>query len=148
MPTDEMYLQWICLQVSHLLALGTVSRAFSAPSSRVPAVSLLAVKYPQIPHAMRLWTAIIDRVFERAFNRTNTFDAESVKAVILEYTKFPKKLPQHSAFVHFLPIHSKQPIMYGNSTMHCKAVLASHMADVHAQPPKGSRTSPGNVSLA
>jgi hypothetical protein len=40
---DEVFLVWARLQASHLLALGTLSRAFSSESSKVPAVTLLAV---------------------------------------------------------------------------------------------------------
>jgi hypothetical protein len=49
---DLVFLKWIRLQVNHWLALGIISRSFGAPSdprvegpSKVPSVSLLAVRY-------------------------------------------------------------------------------------------------------
>ena len=44
-PPNEVYLQWIHLQTSHLLALITILRACSVPSAIVAAVYLLMVNY-------------------------------------------------------------------------------------------------------
>jgi hypothetical protein len=136
--SDEVYLRWIHLQTSHLLALGTVSRAFSEPNAVVPAVSLLAANYPPPPQTMELWTAIIDRVFEQSLSRINAFDAESVKQVIRAYTKPPEKprpANRHSVYSSFYGIHSSQPIAFGNPTMHCEALLTSLRADACTRPP-------------
>ena len=139
-PADEEYLRWIRLQTSHLLALGTVSRAFSKPSVVVPTISLLTVNHPPKPQKMELWTAIIDRVFKQSLSRINAFNAESVKEAIRMYTKPPGKPRQpnrHSVYASFYPIHSGQPIAFGNPTMHCEALLASLRLDAHTQLPKG-----------
>jgi hypothetical protein len=139
-PSNEVYLRWISLQTSHLLALGTVSRAFIMPSTVVPVVSLLAANYPPKPQKMELWMAIIDRVFKQFFTGINGFNAQLVKTAIHAYTdpsKKPRKPHWHSVFASFYPIHSNQPIAFGNPALHYKALLASLMLAAHTQPPKG-----------
>jgi hypothetical protein len=74
------------LQTSHLLALGTILRAFSEPNTVVPTISLLVANHPPPPQTMEPWMAIIDRVFEQYLSHLNGFDMESVKRVIHTYT--------------------------------------------------------------
>ena len=139
-PADEEYLRWIHLQTSHLLALGTVSRAFSKPSVIVPMISLLRVNHPPKPQKMELWTAIIDGMFKQSLSRINAFNAKSVKEALCTYTKppgKPRQPNQHSVYTSFYPIHSGQPIAFGNLTMHCEALLALLRLDTHTQLPKG-----------
>jgi hypothetical protein len=139
-PSDEVYLRWIRLQTSHLLALGTVLRAFSEPNTVVPMVSLLVANHPPPPQTMEPWTAVIHREFEQYLSHFNAFDAESVERVIRAYTEPPQKpRPQnrHPVYRDFYSIHSDQPIAFGNPTMHCKALLTSLRHHAHTHPPEG-----------
>ena len=128
--TDEVLLTWIRLQVSHLLALGTITRAFGYPTSRIPEVSLLAVQMPPQSLTMELWTTTVDKLFTdtHAFS-LSPFGPESVKDTILDHTPTKTVSSKHSVFSDFKPIHLKipQPPTYGNPAHHCETLLVSFM---------------------
>lgn len=124
---DEAFLVWICIQAGHLLALGTISRAFGSPDSKIPTVSLFTVRYPQnrqLP--MEKWNVTVDDVFAQAGSSDPQVNAESVKKVILDRTKPIRAPNQHPVFTNFKSIHcgSAYPT-FGNANMHCEMVLIS-----------------------
>jgi hypothetical protein len=91
MAKDEAFLVWARLQVGHLLALGTLSRAFSSESSKVPAVTLLAVQGPSGTPEVELWTKTVDKLLHCSPRvdpdagvdiQPYPFDAVSVKEAI------------------------------------------------------------------
>jgi hypothetical protein len=123
---DEMFLIWIRVQVTHLLALGVISRAFGSPSTKKPHISLLAVQYPeQRQPTMEQWTATVDRVLSKPDPELPLLDAESVKNVILDRTKCSTLPNRHPIFKNFYPIHSRQPPAFGNAVIHCEIALTS-----------------------
>lgn len=128
--TDEVFLTWIRLQVSHLLALGTITRAFGFPISRIPQVTLLAVQMPSQSLTMELWTTTVDKLFtDINALLLDGFDAQSVKDAILDHTPTKAVPSKHSVFSDFRLIHCKKPQhpIYGNPVHHCETLLVSFM---------------------
>jgi hypothetical protein len=124
MNPDETFLIWIRVQVAHLLALGTISRAFGSLSTKVPHISLFAVRYPQQP-TMEPWTDTVDMLLSDPDPGLPLLDAESVKNAILDRTKCSTLPNRHAIFKNFYPIHSQQPPAFGNAVIHCEIALTS-----------------------
>ena len=91
---DEVFLVWAHLQASHLLALETLSRAFSSESSKVPVVTLLAVRGPSRTPQVELWTKTVDKLLNHSPGadpdpgvdiQPYPVDAVSVKNAILSH---------------------------------------------------------------
>jgi hypothetical protein len=131
---DEVFLVWARLQVGHLLALGTLSRAFSSTSSKVPAVTLLAVRGPSETPRVELWTTTVDKLLSHSPGAGSDpgvdiqpypFDAVSVKAAILSHIPRETGPNMHSVFAHFRPVHNKnQRCTFGDATFHCEVLMA------------------------
>ena len=131
---DEMFLVWARLQASHLLALGTLSRTFSSESSKVPAVTLLAVRGPSpLPEVeVELWTKTVDKVLNHSPGadpnpgvdiQPYPVDAVSVKAILSHIPRDPAP-NRHSVFAHFRRVHNNQPLKFGNATFRCEVLMA------------------------
>jgi hypothetical protein len=126
---DQVFLNWICLQVTHLLALGTLTRMFSSPAdsnakapSEVPKISLLAVRYPS-PRAVEPWRTTLTNLLSQA--TCNTYSAQDVIDVIVSCAAAPPHQSNHPIFATFKSAEDLgQPIKF-TSTMHCEVVLAS-----------------------
>jgi len=113
---DEVFLMLIRLQVNHLLALGTLSRAFGSESSKIPTVTLLAVQGPSELPKMELWTKTVDKLLNRgpatdldpaANIQPYPIDARSVKEAILSHIL--REAPtgnRHSVIAHFRCVHN------------------------------------------
>ena len=126
---DQVFLNWIRLQVTHFLALGTLTRMFGSPvdsnakaPSKVPKVSLLAVWYPS-PRAVEPWRTTVTNLLCQA--SCNTYSAQDVIEVITSCIAAPPHNSNHPVFATFKSADDLgQPIEF-TSTMHCEVVLAS-----------------------
>jgi len=133
---DEVFLLWIRLQVNHLLALGTITRAFGCRGSLVPQVTLLAVRQPQpiLPPAMEPWKVTVHDLFTGPSTLLDDLDAKSVIDAILRHDPNEGLPNRHSVFSDFKPIHIQQDPTYGQGAFHCEVQLALLMKYPHAIP--------------
>ena len=117
---DIVFLKWIRLQVSHWLALGTLSRTVGFPSNQGELVlSLLAVDYPALPREVEPWRDTVKNLISRNLNPARSYNASDVINFIDAYIKRPIKDDQH-------PIFKKWHDGYTfTATIHCEAALAS-----------------------
>jgi hypothetical protein len=127
---DQVYLNWIHLQVSHWQALGTLTRVFASPVnpkakdiSEVPKVSLLAVRYPTT-RSVEPWKTTVTDLLSQA--PSATYSAEDVIDVIVSSTAASmQKTNQHSVFTTFKSADDMgQPIKF-TGTIHSEIALAS-----------------------
>ena len=130
---DEMFLVWARLQASHFLALGTLSRAFSSESSKVPVVTLLIVRGPSRTPQMELWMDMVDKLLNHSRGadpdpgvniQPYPVDTVSVKKAILSHIPHDSAPNRHSVFAHFRRVHNSQPPKFGDTTFHCEVLMA------------------------
>ena len=130
---DEVFLVWIRLQAAHLLALGTISRAFGSPDSKIPTICLVAVKSSQDHKpVMEDWEVTVDDIFAHTphGNLNPQVNAEAVKKAILARTSPTTTSNRHTIFKNFNRIHNPDPNRpnapaFGNATKHCEMVLTT-----------------------
>jgi hypothetical protein len=122
---DEVFLEWIRLQVIHWLSLGAISRSFGSPSySGVElGVTLLAVKYPDRPRPVEPWKTTVHNLVSR-FSRS--YSAEDVIQCIISSVPSPCKPNQHPVFKKWAgTVAGGAKSVKFDSTVHCEAALAS-----------------------
>jgi hypothetical protein len=127
---DQVFLNWIYLQVIHLLALGTLTRRFGSPvdsnakaPSEVPKVSLLTVQYPS-PRAVEPWRTTVTNLLSQT--PCKTYSAQDVIDVIVSCTAAPPhESNQHPVFATFKSADDLGQLVKFTSTMHCEVALAS-----------------------
>ena len=124
---DQVFLDWICLQVSHRLALGTLTRVFGSPVDpkatdipEIPKVLLLAVRYPG-PRSVEPWKTTVTDLLSQTSNKAYT--AKFVIDTIV--TSTAASTNQHSVFAIFKATHDVEKPIELTSTMHCEITLAS-----------------------
>ena len=121
----DVYLMWICLQVSHWLGVGTISRAFSSPevaASTVPSIYFIAVRHPNGPRELEPWRDTMKDLFKQT--PPELYSVEEVVEVVIRIVNQPEIPGQHHVFKKW------KDIVNGKNTtakpaIHCEAALAS-----------------------
>jgi hypothetical protein len=130
MSKVEVFLGWIRRQVAHLLALGTISRAFGVERAKIPQLSLVIVQYPQQQQpAMEPWTVTVDKLLDHTTSAPSEpplLNAESIKMTILDRTR-ATMTNQHPVFHSFKGIHLNHQPAFGHAMMHSEMILAAFM---------------------
>lgn len=105
----EAFLVWIHLQSVHLLALGTISRAFGFLDLKIPTFSRFTVKYTTAKPSMEDWEATLDKMFacDAHGNSNLVVNADSVKKAIFDHTSPTTTHQWHNDFANFQNIHQE-----------------------------------------